>query len=160
VIGVGNRLRGDDAIGLVAAERLRTRLVGLPITCARFLLSDGDSPALLAAWAGERRVLLLDALRAGAAPGTVHRVEASEAPLAARLAGSGASTHGLGVAAAVELGRALGRLPASLVIYGVEPEATEHGAPLSDPCERALEPLLQAVEEELRCMNSAWPVGS
>ena len=109
---------------------------------ARVLLADGDAAGLLAAWDGEPSVLLLDAVRTGAPPGTVHRVDARAAPLPGRLAGrlarGGASTHGLGAAAAVDLGRALGRLPASLVIYGVEPEAVEHGAPLSRSCARAL----------------------
>jgi hydrogenase maturation protease len=47
-----------------------------------------------------------------AAPGTVHRFDALRQPLPASVLAS--STQTIGVPAAVELGRALGRLPRSL----------------------------------------------
>jgi len=42
-----------------------------------------------------------------------------------------ASTHGLGVAEAIELARVLGRLPARLQVYVIEGQRFEHGAKIS-----------------------------
>jgi hydrogenase maturation protease len=84
----------------------------------RVLECDGAATSLLEAWQGEEHVILVDAMCSGGEPGVVHRLEASAGPLPATLFRG--STHGLGLAEAVELARALGALPPGLVIYGVE----------------------------------------
>ena len=59
------------------------------------------------------------AVVSGAPPGTVHRFDAvSERAACARPPCR--STHALGLADAVELARALGRLPRRLVVFGIE----------------------------------------
>ncbi len=52
------------------------------------------------------------------------------------------STHLLGVADAIELGRALGRLPARLFVLGIEGERFTTGAALSEPAAAAVEQLV------------------
>ncbi len=133
VIGIGNDLRGDDAAGPEAVRRLRARaLPGLEVVaCA------ADPQALLEAWSGGDDVTVVDAMRSGAPPGTVTRFDAARGPLP--LEGFRSSTHGLGVAAAVELARALGRLPARLEIVGIEGARWDHGAALSPEVGAALE---------------------
>ena len=61
VIGLGNRLRGDDAAGLVAAERLRESYPD----AVRILGQAVDPGSLMAAWSGAREVVILDAARSG-----------------------------------------------------------------------------------------------
>lgn len=78
----------------------------------------GGATELLEAWAGEPAVVVVDAMASGAPPGTVRRFDAVREPLPA--APAGASTHGLGLAEAVGLARTLGRLPARLVLVGIE----------------------------------------
>ena len=58
-------------------------------------------------------------------------------PLTART--GSASTHGLGLAEALELGRALGRLPARTVVVGIEAGQTDTGDGLSAPVLGALD---------------------
>jgi hydrogenase maturation protease len=114
VIGVGSRDRGDDAAGLLAARFLRRRLPpGVDVCCGR-----PDPVSLIALWEGAEHVWLIDAVVSGAAPGTVHRVEAGSGRLLARPPCR--STHALGLADAVELAGVVGRLPRSLVVVGVE----------------------------------------
>jgi hydrogenase maturation protease len=114
VIGVGSRERGDDAAGLLAARFLRTRVPeGVAVVCC-----STDPVSLFEAWAGADRVWLTDAVMSGAPAGTVHRIDVARKALLPRPRCR--STHGLGLAEAVELGRTLGRLPRSLVIYGIE----------------------------------------
>jgi hydrogenase maturation protease len=142
VIGVGNAYRGDDAAGLVVARRLRERGVAA-------LEQEGEPVALLEAFADRDAVVLVDAVRSGAAPGTLHRADVSDAPLPAELAGP-SSTHLLGVGEAIELARALDRLPARIVLLGVEGERFTAGEGLSPAVAAAVEPLVEAVLAELR----------
>ena len=78
VIGLGNEHRGDDAFGLVVARRLRPRLMGV----GAVLEPDVGGAELLDVWTGRGRVWVVDAMRAGGAPGTVYRIEVGEEALA------------------------------------------------------------------------------
>ena len=74
--------------------------------------------------------MIVDTARSGAAPGVIDRIDATERPLPAALRSS-TSSHAVGVGEAIELVRALGRLPSRLVVYAVEGRSFEAGAPLS-----------------------------
>jgi hydrogenase maturation protease len=54
-------------------------------------------------------------------------------------------THAFGLAAAVELSRALNRLPRRLVLVGIEAGGLEHGEPLSAPVSAAVQPATEAI---------------
>ena len=143
VIGVGNRARGDDAAGLEVVRRLRAQAAA----AADVLESDGDAAELMDAWAGYARAIVVDAARGGGAPGTIHRFQAAHTPLPATLLAT--STHDFGVACAVELARALGRLPAELVVYAVEGEDYGPGHGLSAAVEAAVAALAARIRAEL-----------
>ncbi|MDR7544860.1 MAG: hydrogenase maturation protease [Armatimonadota bacterium] len=120
IIGVGNDDRGDDAAGLLAARRVRAQLAARPASGAGVAVVEctRDPTTLTEVWEGAGLVFLLDAVQSGAPPGTIRRFEAGTEPL---VVGRGrGSTHALGVAEAVELARALGRLPPRLIVYGIE----------------------------------------
>ena len=135
VIGIGNALRGDDAAGVVVAERLGG------------MACDEEPSRLIEAWEGADSVVLIDTVVSGGQPGTLHRFDASEAPIPARALRS--STHAIGLAETIELARALGRLPARIVVYGIEGASFEAGAPLSPEVEEAVTRLVTTIEEEL-----------
>ena len=84
---------------------------------ARVVECEGSATSLLEAWQGEPAVVVVDAMCSGAPAGTVQRLDASREPLPAELFRG--STHGLGLPEAIELARSLGRLPPSLVVYGI-----------------------------------------
>ena len=151
VIGIGNELRGDDAAGLEAARLVRERTAGQDVTVR---LQQADPSALLDQWEGARAVVLVDAMRSGAPPGTIRRFDASEGPLPAGLRRS-TSTHAIGLADAIELARALGRLPGRIVVFAIEGAAFEAGAGLSDAVLRKLDPLAGAVLAE--CTSACPP---
>lgn len=132
VIGVGNAARGDDAAGVIAARRLGG------------LEHEGDPVALLHVWCDADTAIVIDAVSSGAPPGTVHRFDATAAPLPTKLRGS-SSTHALGLAEAIELGRTLGQLPARLIVYGIEGERFEAGAELTPAVAAAIEAVVEAV---------------
>jgi hydrogenase maturation protease len=143
VIGVGNPWRRDDGAGLVAARRLHgTVPAGVAV-----LEHEGEPTALVDRWEGADAVWLVDAVSSGAAPGTVHRLDASEAPLPAAL--FRASSHLVSVAEAVELARALDRLPARVVVLGIEGTRFEAGEGLSAEVATAVDRVVDALREEL-----------
>lgn len=143
VIGVGNELRGDDAAGLVVARLLERKVPdGVKVLCC-----EGEPVSLLAAWEGHDRAVVVDATQSGAEAGTIRRIAAHEGPLPPALGTS--STHLLGLADAVELARALGRLPATTIVYGIEGVTFASGAGLSDPVAAAAERVAAAVLREL-----------
>ena len=125
VIGIGNPLRGDDGAGAAVVARLAGRVPA----SVRLLLAGGGAAELLDAWDGLGHVVVIDAVRTGAAPGSLHCFDAAAGPLGARTGGP--STHGLGLAEALELGRALDRLPARVDVVGIEAASMDDGAALS-----------------------------
>ena len=142
VIGIGNRLRGDDAAGVAVAELLRSRVPdGVEVVSC-----DEEPSRLMEAWGDAETVVLVDTVASGAPPGTLHRFEAGDAPVPARAFRS--STHAIGVAETIELARALGRLPVSTILYGVEGARYDSGSGLSEPVQAAISPLAEAVARE------------
>jgi hydrogenase maturation protease len=125
VVGIGNPSRGDDGVGIAVARRLRDR----DLPCVRVIESNGDVGTVMQAFADFAQVILVDASHGGARPGAVRRFDARVEKLPLSLGGS--STHGLGLAEAIELARALGALPPSVAVYAIEGRAFERGGPLS-----------------------------
>ncbi len=125
VIGIGNAFRGDDGAGLAVARAARALLPA----AVEVVELDGEPARLVEAWDGAAAAFVVDAVRSGASVGSLHRLDAIEEALP-RWAPSGGS-HALGAAEAVGLGRALDRLPAHLVVYGVEGATFDEGASLT-----------------------------
>ncbi len=88
------------------------------------------------AWAGYDDVVLVDACRGAGPPGSVHRIGPEEAVRLATLCH--ASTHSLGVAAAIGLARVLRKLPERIVIYAIEARCSAEGEGLSPEVDRAV----------------------
>ncbi len=144
VIGVGNALRHDDAAGLEIVRRLRARAQAAEIAVYE---QEGETLALIDVWEGADAVVLVDAVRCGGPPGTIHRFDATAAPIPARLRGS-SSTHAVGVGEAIELARALHRLPERVVLFGVEGRRFDAGSGLSKEVEAVAGELADAVLRE------------
>lgn len=108
---------------------------------------EGEPTGLIDTWEPSDEVWLVDAVSSGAAPGTVHRIDASERGLPAEI--FRASTHHLGVPEAVELARALGRLPRRVIVYGVEGADFDAGRGITPEIAAAAEQVVEAVREEV-----------
>jgi hydrogenase maturation protease len=141
VIGIGNPYRRDDGVGPALAERL-TRL-GVSGVDVRVL--DGEPTGLLEAWTGAKLAIVVDAvLSQPARPGQIQRTSLADLHRA-----PAASSHGMGVPEAVELGAVLDRLPERLVVYAVEAADVGFGTELSPEVAAALPELLDAVLTDL-----------
>jgi len=124
VIGIGNLDRGDDAVGVQVARRVAALRPDV-----RLVEIDHPSDALNA-WTPEDTVVVVDAVSTDGDPGDIHVFDVVARNLPAGNWSAG-GTHALGLAAVVELARALGQLPRRLMVVGVEAAQFDHGAPTS-----------------------------
>ena len=150
VIGVGNAWRGDDAVGLLAVRRICDRMAS-PV---EVMEAEGDGLALLDLMEGAGHVLLIDAVKGGGRPGTCVRLDVSRESCWGPVVPS--STHAMGIAEAIDLARALKRLPKQVVLYGVEIESVESGAPLSPAVCDGLDVVIAMVMKDIErtgCTN-------
>jgi hydrogenase maturation protease len=143
VIGCGNLDRGDDAAGVLVARRLRTLVVKIPEI--EIIEHTGDSLSLMDCWVGYEHVIVVDATAASGKPGQVQvwnahgdRLPEDAFPC---------STHAFGVREAVELARAMNRLPREMLIYGIEGKEFSLGVRLSPEVERSVESVAQQLLE-------------
>jgi hydrogenase maturation protease len=143
IIGIGNGLRGDDAVGLVVARRLRD-LVGPPV---QVMEAEGPSLDLLDLMEGAEKVVLIDAASGSGPEGLIHRFEATAGPIGREIFPT--STHAIGLAEAIEIGRALGRLPAVMLVYGIEICVATIGSSLSPAVSAAVEGVILRILREV-----------
>jgi hydrogenase maturation protease len=148
IIGCGNRERGDDAAGVLVAERLRE--LGVESADVEAKTCRGEATEVMDAWGAEDHVIVVDAVVTGASAGTVHRWD-GEVPRGN--GGTSASTHGLGVGEAIQLAKALGRSPKSLRVYGIEGKQFDRGCEISFEVKRAVESVAQQISAEIRALH-------
>jgi hydrogenase maturation protease len=138
------------------ARQLRERMPAEVVV----LEASGEGAELLEAWRDAAMVILVDAVQSGAAPGTIHRLDANAGPIPSRFFHY--STHSFSVAEAVELARALGQLPPRLILYGIEGRSFAAGERQSAEVEEAAEKVIAQVMADVlacaeggtRCTNS------
>jgi hydrogenase maturation protease len=148
VIGIGHPDRGDDAAGLLVARRLAAGH-SIPVEVRE---SGGDLLTLVDDWAGAEAVVLVDAVVGTGAPGDVHVIDliAETAPGERNV-----SSHGFGLAEAVELSRALGTLPRALRLVGIESACFDIGTAPTPRVQAAIPAAAAAARaESLRLLSA------
>lgn len=133
VIGVGNPYRRDDGVGAAVVELLRHS--GLP-HWVQLECSLGDTAELMDLWRNTDVAIVVDAaIPAHPRPGAVHHT---------------VSSHHLPMGEAIELSRALGRMPKHLELYAIEVADTGHGEGLSPRVLAAARRTAQAIALEVK----------
>ncbi len=122
VLGLGNPVLSDDAVGLCVAVALRQLMESDPVDGVTVLTSTRAGFELIDLLAGTGTAIIVDCLDVpDAQPGRVRRLDLQHVAGAARLVGG----HDLGVAAAFQLAAEMGiSMPDSVEIYGVEAAET------------------------------------
>ena len=154
IVGVGNPLRGDDGAGHAVIQHLQHRnpadvdLLALP----------GEATQLIEAWTDADWVSVVAASFTKTDPGTIQCFDAAAGDLPAALERS--STHGFGLAEAVALARNVGRLPRHVIVYTIEGENFEPGAPLSAPVAEAASTLARELAGRAYDYGTGVPAGA
>jgi hydrogenase maturation protease len=135
IIGCGHPERGDDAVGLLVVQGLRdSGIEALSVT--------GEAFELMEAWNSEDDVIVIDAVVTNAPCGTIRTWNAASLAVPAR---GSTSTHGLGLAEAILLAHALGRLPMRLRVIGIEGREFSPGAEMSREVEQAARDVIRRI---------------
>jgi hydrogenase maturation protease len=130
VLGLGNLLLGDDAVGLRMLEVLKSEPADPSV---EFMDGGTQGIALVGRFANRRSVLILDAINLGAEPGTVHVLR--ESVIATLRAGRASNAHEGNGLFLIEMARMLGYFPRELAVVGVEPANVKTGLGLSSEVE-------------------------
>ena len=148
VLGVGNPQRGDDGVGPCAVRCFTDLWRGPSWPGLRVASIAGEATALLDQLEQADHVFIIDACHAGASPGALLRFDAHIRPLPARH--FTLSSHGPGLAEALELARALDVMPAQCIVYAIEGESYAPGAPLSCRAKRGAMRAVIRIQREIR----------
>ena len=117
LLGLGNDILTDDAIGLYVVRELRPKLAAHPSIDIRETTEMGL--ALLDFITGYRTVVIVDSIQTGKAlPGFLHELDASALNQL-----TGRTPHFVGVSETLALGRQLGlAMPEQVKIFAIEVE--------------------------------------
>ena len=135
VVGVGNPLRGDDGLGPTAVKILQHMRLPAEVEVRE---SSNLFDLVLGGLKDYSRLLIVDAVRRGSKPGTLHvftpKLEGGESGVL--------SLHEAGIHEILRLGKMLNCLPGEVIILGCEPLETGYSMRLSEPVRRSLPKLI------------------
>jgi len=133
IVGCGNPVGGDDSAGIEVVRRLS----GLGDCGCDLRTETSPGVELLDVFSLADVILFVDAVSAGRVPGTLYLTSLPSKELEPRALGS-LSSHGWGLAEALELAHALGRTIPRLFLLGIEAGTLAQGAPRSPAVDRAI----------------------
>jgi hydrogenase maturation protease len=144
VLGAGSPLMGDDGLGVEVVEALSDRWAER--ATLRFLDGGVWGMRLLPFIEEADRLIVVDAIRAGAEPGALVRLERHEIPrhLNAKL-----SPHQIDLGEVFAVAELRGHFPPEAVAIGIEPETVQAYVPLSAVVRASVPELIEAVERQL-----------
>jgi hydrogenase maturation protease len=146
VIGVGNPVRGDDAVGIFAARDIARRTADRTDVEACELHVGGLR--LMEAMAGYRKAIVIDAIRTeGGTPGAIYRIPLAELTSTR----NSYSQHDESLSVALAVGREVGlELPGEVLTWAVEAgDVDNFSLELTGPVEQAVREVVEQVLGEL-----------
>jgi hydrogenase maturation protease len=140
----------DDGIGVRVVQRLSADFRFPPAVT----VLDGGTLGLdlLPRLEGVERLLVVDAVETGGAPGTLVRMVGDEIPVALE---TKVSLHQMGLKDLLAVAMLQGIAPREMVLWGVQPEKLDLGLELSPVVAGRLDCLVDAVLKELAQWGAA-----
>jgi hydrogenase maturation protease len=134
----------DDAVGVRVVQRLAAEFSFPPAVT----VLDGGTLGLdlLPRLEGVERLLVVDAVETGSAPGTVVRMVGDEIPIALE---TKVSPHQMGLKDLLAVAMLQGFAPLEMVLWGVQPATIDMGMELSPAVAGRVDCLMDAVLDEL-----------
>ncbi|NWG01426.1 MAG: HyaD/HybD family hydrogenase maturation endopeptidase [Syntrophaceae bacterium] len=144
ILGVGNLLLSDEGVGVHVAHELMK--MNLPPEVS--VVEGGtDGFGLLNIIMEANRLIVIDAVKGGAAPGSIYRFDIGEV----RNCPSGfkTSVHQIGILEVLDLSELIGKTPYTTVI-GIEPKSLEMGMELSPEVNAKIPRVIKLIMHELK----------
>jgi hydrogenase maturation protease len=151
ILGVGNLLLSDEGIGVHVA----TELMKMSLPPEVSVVEGGtDGFRLLNIITEVERLIVIDAVKGDAAPGSIYRFDIDEV----RNCPSGfkTSVHQIGILEVLDLSALIGKTPHTTVI-GIEPKSLEMGMELSPEIKAKVPRMIELVMDELKIETKHHP---
>jgi len=152
VIGVGNVLASDDAIGIYVARELQK--ARLPEN-VEVIAAESPGPSIMELITGAEKVILIDAARGADSPGKIHRLLLDDIHAARWRLGS---LHEINLLDIIRIGQITQpeAFPRELVILGIEvADTTRCKQGLTEAVRDAIPSAVSAVLAEIRSGSAA-----
>jgi len=146
VLGLGNPLFQDEGLGIHLIHQLMHEAMDEQV---EFVDGGTDALALLGVVEEADHLLIIDAIDGDHPPGTIRQLTGKEIPL---LVNGRMSVHQIGFQEVLALAGLRGRLPADIVLIGVQPQSLDWGTELSPLVAQTLPCLTEMVCEQI----NAW----
>ncbi|HEY3273023.1 MAG TPA: hydrogenase maturation protease [Methanocella sp.] len=146
VLGVGNRLMGDDGFGPRVIEALEKRDIPSNVE----VMDAGVGGMAILSWIeGADKVVIIDSVQTGnEPPGTVYRFTDKELPPSDMFM---LSLHDLNLVDTINIGRIVQKMPDEIIILGVEVKrVAEFDDRLTPEVEAAMAEVIDLVTEEIK----------
>lgn len=146
VIGIGNPLRSDDAIGILLLDFLRECENNIS---SNVVFIDGGTGGmnLLHIITDYQVVLLIDAVQFGALPGSWKFFSLDD--VINQSSTSNMSTHISDIFEVIMIAKKIGKKPPHLYVFGVQPLDLSFGQGLSEPLQKKLPDLKISLKKKL-----------
>jgi len=144
VLGIGNLVMGDDAVGVIVAQRLQHGY-RFPDNVE---IMDGGTLGLdlLPKLENITNLIMIDAVETGQKAGTCVRLCGQELPIALE---TKVSPHQMGLKDLLAVSELMGHSPKEMILIGVQPGSIEMEIGLTAEVEAMLETLVSNVLTEL-----------
>jgi hydrogenase maturation protease HycI len=136
IIGIGNLLKGDDAVGPLVCEQLLQKKISATVIDTGTVPENYIQPIIKKA---PRNLLLIDAVDFGAEPGTIKIFQAEQ------LNSLVISTHTLSPRLFIDIIRQSIKL--DVYCIGIQPAQTQLGSPVSEKVNQAIQQLCRDLME-------------
>jgi len=148
ILGIGNILLSDEGIGVHVANELFKRELPENVSVVE---GGTDGFRLLNVITEADRLVVIDAVRGGAEPGSIYRFDIDDVKRCP--SGFKTSVHQIGILEVIDLSGLIGKTPHTTII-GIEPKSLEMSMELSpeirDKMPRIIEIVLEEVSRSLK----------
>jgi hydrogenase maturation protease len=146
IVGVGNLLLCDEGVGVAVIRRLAKESLppGTRLVDAGCALADA-----LSNLTDVGKVIVIDAVRGGSAPGTIYKFDATLLEGEKTTPFCDTSLHEIGLRESLAIAKLSGERIPPITIIGIEPETIEPGIELSDTLKKKIPEIVSLVKSEL-----------
>lgn len=147
IIALGSISSSDDALALKAVEKLRS--LNLP-SKVELIEADRNPYRIVSEVEECDKLIVIDAIRIGAPPGTIHRIKLDSIEPSRSI-----TLHRMDTATILKLALTLAsKKPRDIIIIGLEPYTVDPGWGLSSRIEEEIDRLVEEVLKEISRENT------